>query len=212
MSSNPPHWTEIPIPFSLDLCAGYFSTEKGPYTCGICNEENMSLDALETHVNTQRHKTVYKDEYNRLQKKAQRYTDFFYGPLKREIRRVQNVRDLKQKQAIEAGLFRYLTAPASPNERDDDSAARRVQLEPAQKMLEQYECKERLVILALAVWKAQCLESLSTNGHTGLTSVLEYLKQWTQSGWKVHKAEHRNSSAIDIVVQAVIPFLPEKDS
>jgi hypothetical protein len=201
--------------FSIHLCPAKHSAETGPYTCPICKVESMSLDVFQAHVDTQQHKAAYKDLYNLIEKKVERYKKFFCAPLFSKIARLKKVRDLKQKLEIEAGLFRYLTAPASSDECDDDSEAQRAELEPAMKMLDQYEYNERLVVLALAVWRAQCLESLSAlsaNGQTGWTAVLEYLMQWSQSGWKAHKAEHRNSSAMDIVVRAVLPFLPKEDS
>jgi hypothetical protein len=103
-----------------------------------------------------------------------------------------------------------LIAPASQNnnEREDDSS--QVELEAVLQKLTLYEYKERLVLLALAVWKAQCIASMpAMTGTIAYFVAAERMQHWATVGWKTVKAEHRDANnAMNIIVKAVRPFLP----
>jgi hypothetical protein len=60
---------------------------------------------------------------------------------------------------------------------------------------------ERLTLVGLAVWKAQCLRQIPP--------LTDYycVQQWLSSVWKLCKPEQRTSNAMDIVVSMVRGFL-----
>jgi hypothetical protein len=69
--------------------------------------------------------------------------------------------------------------------------------------------RERLVILSLAVWKAQCQER--EVGEVPVVrsyrDMLPLIEEWLSSGWKEHKSEHRGSNAANIILHRVRPFI-----
>jgi hypothetical protein len=78
-------------------------------------------------------------------------------------------------------------------------------LPEAKDLLTRYEYLEPQALLALAVWKAECIQQMPLDG-------IDFFRaqHWISSGWKALKKEHRNSNAMTIVVSSVRPFLPVK--
>jgi hypothetical protein len=70
--------------------------------------------------------------------------------------------------------------------------------------LEKYECMERVDLLHLAVWKGMCI--LSPPPNIVFRSVVE-CQAWLRTGWKILKAEMRESNAMAIIHAHVMPWL-----
>jgi hypothetical protein len=60
---------------------------------------------------------------------------------------------------------------------------------------------ERLTLLALAVWKAQCLRQMPA------VDDFDAAQDWMRYGWKACKPHQRASNAMDIIILAVRSFL-----
>jgi hypothetical protein len=75
------------------------------------------------------------------------------------------------------------------------------------RQLDQYELMERLSLLELAVWKAECLASAPEEHRKDPASILS----WFRSGWKENKEEARlrSSSSMTVIANGVLPFLVE---
>jgi hypothetical protein len=73
-------------------------------------------------------------------------------------------------------------------------------LEQVHTILDQLEQKERLSLLELAIWKAQCLLDMPFK-----TEYVETL-QWHSDKWKSNKLKHHGSNTGAIIVAAVLPF------
>jgi hypothetical protein len=72
--------------------------------------------------------------------------------------------------------------------------------------LRRHHYSERLALIGLAAWKAQCLCQVPNSGQ-----YLAYA-QWIASGWKTCKASQRDSNAMNVIVQCVTPFLDPPQS
>lgn len=101
-------------------------------------------------------------------------------------------------------MFCYLLAPASNNNDLNDDEAFHTVLQPALRKLKMCESNERLAVLALAVWKAQCVVDMPKDD---VKDAYLAAMEWARKGWKSRKQEQRNANAIDTVVLAVKPFL-----
>jgi hypothetical protein len=70
---------------------------------------------------------------------------------------------------------------------------------------------ERWVVLALAVWKAQCQDAMPSDVTFRTTVELRaWYHDWMTTGWKKHKQEHRGErekSDVNLIVSLVRPFL-----
>jgi hypothetical protein len=95
------------------------------------------------------------------------------------------------KDALRADLFCYLT---SDHQTD--------LLVKAERTLMKYEQLERLVLLQLAIWKAECLMQMPDT-EIGYSKAVD----WMKSGWKALKVEMRGSNAIGTVLSLVHPFM-----
>jgi hypothetical protein len=95
-------------------------------------------------------------------------------------------------------LFRYLVA-SKRNDTEEIEA-----LERPMKKLRMFEHSERLVLLRLAVWRAECQLQLPemTRGNLVLA-----VMDWGKEGWKDAKKERRLSNAMNIVASAVGLYL-----
>jgi hypothetical protein len=63
-------------------------------------------------------------------------------------------------------------------------------------------CKERCVVLELAVWKFLCTMQCPNN----LRGILD-VSEWCQRGWKIPKTQARRSNAFHIFITSVLPFM-----
>jgi hypothetical protein len=75
-------------------------------------------------------------------------------------------------------------------------------------IIEEYEYRERVHILDLAVWKALC--QLRTDaGKVKKDTDFHAWLDWKRRGWKAIKGEMRDSNDLDIIVTSVSPFLDQ---
>jgi hypothetical protein len=100
------------------------------------------------------------------------------------------------KGAVYKELCRFVLETHSFNGHLDG----RVLQNGACKILKTHLHHERLFLVGMAVWKAQCQSDV---GKLGVFECLE----WLASGWKTNKTKQRKSNAMDIIVQCVCPFL-----
>jgi hypothetical protein len=142
------------------------------------------------------HEKEMKRCSDRIQKKLVRFGKLMCVPLSGKIAKFGDIRDSRKRDSIEAALFRYAI--------EQGNEASRTAMETAMKSLERYNYKERLVTLALAVWKTQCILEAPVAGY--LASL-----EWARSGWKTIKSEQRDSNAMEIIVKAVQPYLSRDD-
>jgi hypothetical protein len=97
------------------------------------------------------------------------------------------------KNTVHAEVHRYIFAREDPDH---------LLLDVPLRTLESYNALQCLVMLDLAVWKGQCLQQMPI-----VTDVFT-AHRWFTSGWKIHKAEQRQSnSAMSTIVALVRPFL-----
>jgi hypothetical protein len=142
----------------------------------------------------------------RMEEMFRRAIRLFSKPMSHELRSISQIGDPTRRDAVQAGLFRYLTTRANDFMNQGDIVVDGHgcdMLEQSLVRLKLYECEEGLVLLAMAVWKAQCADEMPEN--------VDYLslREWVRSEWKTRKAQLRDSAsmATGIIVAAVRPFV-----
>jgi hypothetical protein len=161
------------------------------------------------HLCEPRHQALQSDfhrDLKRMEEMFRRAIRLFSKPMSLELRSISQIGNPARRDAVQAGLFRYLTTCANDIMNQGDiivDGDGYDMLDQSLKRLKLYECEEGLILLALAVWKAQCVHHMPENA--------DYLssQQWARSEWKARKAELRDSAsmAISIIVAAVRPFV-----
>jgi hypothetical protein len=169
------------------------------YECKLCDEDGLTgCDALKLHGATVRHKEkeeLLKDDLDCLVAMIERANGVLCSPLSGEIAALGQVSYAPWKDAVHAELYRYITAPWTSDTVEAGLIERPL------KRLRSCLQSERLVLLALAVWKGKCLRQMPP-----VTDYDEAL-EWMRSGWKRCKGLQRDSNAMSIVVSAVRQFL-----
>jgi hypothetical protein len=122
---------------------------------------------------------------------AERVSNFLANPLYDKIQALTG-QIPAAIDAAHAEFYRYLIAPAA-NDGEYDLLDR-----PLKKLKACFQ-NEVLLLLALAVWKAQCLQQMPPDDTAA--------QDWIQSGWKSYKAQESRSNAAEIIVTSVRPFL-----
>jgi hypothetical protein len=121
--------------------------------------------------------------------------------------RADRLPSLNWKLEIQGVLYRYtkldMTCMA------DEGVSLLVQ---AETLLRKYEQVERLSLLELAVWKEACISCAGQEKVDSKTSMetLDHAILFVAKNrhtWKKYRTEMRKASAIDIVIQHVVPFL-----
>lgn len=135
-----------------------------------------------------------------------RYISLASKPWIEELAAVEQLGDRAVVNEIHADLFRAsIQLPNSDGQQHDilsNSYAFAELTAPIRKKIKLAEHFNRLVLLAMAVWKAQCVLCVpTTNSNCYLVA-----QEWSRSGWKQCKNEHRTSNAIGIILAAVRPF------
>jgi hypothetical protein len=170
------------------------SFERTSYKCALCRVD-LPFNAKEFHYYDLEHERRERGLYQDLQHiKAvmQQLIRLFTKPWRDELD-VLDQMHVPWRNAVQAELFRCVFE--SPlNDKDN-------KLETTLIQLRRYECWERLVLVGLAVWKAQCLWQMPDD--------CDYFasEEWIASDWKICKAAQRESSAMDVIVKCVRPFL-----
>jgi hypothetical protein len=204
----------------LDLCVTIWSNNNGraafsemerpfQHKCLLCNSRSFEDSTMMNHLCEPRHQALQSEfhrDLKRIEEMLRRLTRLFSSPTSPEIRRIGQIGDPTRRDAVQAELFRYLTTCANDSMNQGDVVVDGDGcdlLEHSIMRIKLYECEEGLILLALAVWKAQCVRHMPENA--------DYLssRQWVLSEWKTRKAELRDtaSMATGIIVAAVRPFV-----
>jgi hypothetical protein len=173
---------------------GHRATNFGSYMyCILCGDASLwSMDTFKLHTAEPTH--ILKVHQLKL-------------CLRQTVRMLKNLNDCRKEgvldrldslgetiwsDAIHTSLFRHITSKPG----HDHSLTKVTEL------LTRYEYLEPQAMLALAVWKAECLKQMPIHG-------IDFFRaeRWIASGWKALKKEHRDSNAIAIIVLSVRPFL-----
>lgn len=184
--------------------------DAGRYECQVCSVKDMSAAAIGEHTQSKLHHRRVANFSKQTRVELNRFCNLITTPFHTDVVRAGELRDPLQKQAIQAEMLCYLVAPVDTNKDEKDDEANTTILQPALKKLKRCEFVEGVTALALAVWKAQCLNNIPVRALDctgGLVAVQEYLQKWEKSGWKTIKEKHRNTNAMRIIVSAVLPFL-----
>jgi hypothetical protein len=158
---------------------------------------SLSLEDLKQHCHGQAH---YRKQYylekdvERASLVARRASYILANPLYGKIQALPEQIPATAIDAVHAELYRCLIALAASNAWCEFDSLDR----PLKKMKACFQT-ESLVLLALAVWKAQCLKQMPTSDTAA--------QDWIQSGWKSCKAQQPYSNAMEIIVTSVRPFL-----
>jgi hypothetical protein len=108
------------------------------------------------------------------------------------LERLANLGRTIWTDALHASLFHHITLKPGHD----------YSLPVATGLLTRYEYLEPQALLALAVWKAECIKQMPLEGIDCFRA-----QHWISAGWKALKKEHCDSNAMSIVVLSVRPFL-----
>jgi hypothetical protein len=182
------------------------TASRGPYgtsvySCLLCNEEGIAKQRLEyEHLCSNKHRgnlLALKDDIERVKISSERFCRLFAKPVDKTIALLDEIVDPNWKDSIEAELYRYLAANTRPAAQEIEA------LERPLKKLKMFEHCERLVILRLAVWRAECQRQMPETTHGNVVACLD----WIKAGWKDMKKGQQSSNAMNIVATAVRSFL-----
>jgi hypothetical protein len=160
------------------------------FTCILCNENCPSREYLKQHVNAGAHATNL-GQVNRDVVETQALLRNMLK-VKGTTDRIGKLASSAQQDAVRGALFRYMMS--MPNQEQT--------FEVAMKMLSKYENLEPLVLLELAVWRAECLKQMPS-----ISDDFFQAEQWLSGGWKVLKKVQQNSNSMGIILSLVQPFL-----
>jgi hypothetical protein len=163
------------------------------YQCTLCQQSGMNENSANCHLSEKSHVERMtrargeRENYVRLVSRWDR------------LRFEQKLKRLKQEDAaslpdnVLAAAFRCLQAKDYVTASEFKGRA--------EKLLHKYENMERLSILHLAVWKAECLAQMPA------VNTFFAAQEWMTIGWKGRKPKHCQSGAMHTVVSLVLPFL-----
>jgi hypothetical protein len=138
-------------------CFSYCETR-----CQLC--ERLVDGRKEYHVKETCHLERLQgleSDLNRIKKVMWRYVTLLTNPVQHEVTGfLDQVRHTPWREAVQAGLYRYLFDPSHSS--CDDDKERELLEEPLCK-IRRYMYQECLVLLRLAAWKAQCLWQMPGN-------------------------------------------------
>jgi hypothetical protein len=161
--------------------------------CTLCNVSAPALHVLDArHLERELH---LLDDLQQIARVLQRLVSLFTAPFHDELDILEQMTHAPWRNSVQAGLFCYLFAGSGGVGVDQEL------LRQTLSRWRRYEYSERLTLVGLAAWKAQCLWQIPDS-----CPYLEYT-QWIVSGWKTYKRMHRDSNATNIIVSAVRPFL-----
>jgi hypothetical protein len=172
--------------------------------CLLCDCGGCDFESMVRHCDSDLHENKLQDLYDDLHKvmmTSYRACRLFSQPIFGELAMLDQISHAAWKDSVQAELYRYLVVP---NQTDMDMSAPEEfeLLERPTKKLKTCLQNERLTLLGLAVWKAECIRQVPS-------VVMDYytIQQWMSSGWKACKPEQRASNAMPIIVSAVRSFL-----
>jgi hypothetical protein len=176
------------------------------FSCNLCNQVESTREKLEFHLQEKRHHEALerlRHDMDLIRVVMQRYTLLFTSDIRMDLSIASKIGCQKWIDPVQASIYRYLTTSPLSNV-DDNSTA---YLHRLRNRVDTKLMNEGLVILELAVWRAQCILQLPKNADC-LTAM-----QWTNAGWKASKAAQQVSAAMRTIVKNVALFLrPHGDS
>jgi hypothetical protein len=155
--------------------------------CLVCARNFFSKAALDIHCTEPGHASVLEQvqsDFGKVLNLMKRLNRLAEAEIFAELDKLEHSTCPDWKNAIHAELFRHLMNPL-------DSGRTTLHA------LSKFEYCERLALLQLAVWKAECIQQVPTQINNSLSCNL----------WMQHKDEQAESNAMAIVVEAVRPFL-----
>jgi hypothetical protein len=176
------------------------------YTCRLCDRGPLSKDHFQLHCS----ETSHTEKLAEVTKDV-RFIQAFVKRLHQLSQTPLGAIDTTSmcptwRNAIRAEALQFLMSPHEEEASDHSCIYRRYNQPvpvPRHQLREmtRYMFLEQLALLALAVWKAQCLMQMPDGGGFLVS------EQWVKSGWKAQKDQHKDSDAMAIVASAVRPFL-----
>jgi hypothetical protein len=167
--------------------------EYGGGQCALCNVSAPALHVLNAqHVERE---LQLLDDLRQIAKVVQRLISLFTVPFHCELDFLEQITHAPWRNSVQAGLFCYVFAGTDNVNLDKEL------LRQTLSNWRRLEYSERLALVGLAAWKAQCLWQMPDS-----CPYLEYA-QWIDSGWKTCKRMQRHSNAMNIIVSSVRPFL-----
>jgi hypothetical protein len=154
--------------------------------CLVCAKNFFSKAALDIHCSRPGHASkleLVQSDFGKVLTLMKRINRLTEAEIFTELDKLEQSTCPVWKNAIHAELFRHLMNP-------EDSGRTTLHA------LSKFEYCERLALLQLAVWKAECIQ-LVPRTKDSLSCKL----------WMQHKSEQTESNAMAIVVEAVRPFL-----
>jgi hypothetical protein len=164
------------------------------YRCFLCERDNMRLEAAEYHCSEDTHMGNLQ-ELKREQEDAICLVDRWNQiHAKKEFKRLGGADRFCLPDSLLAAVYRY-TAAKSPDEESQHTILK------AYRLMKAFEDAERLTLLWLAVWKAECLLQMPLSADFYAT------QKWFLSEWKNAKNAQRQSNAMSTITALVCPFL-----
>jgi hypothetical protein len=182
--------------------AGYFMPEPNPHgyevsvTCLLCNQPIQTEAQLSNHLKEQGHNASvdrFLKHFSKTKKLLERVKDLHSTRAEGVMARLEKLGCASWRNDVKGSLLSYVLSNANVQQET---------LVTVVTKLHDYEYAERLALIKLAVWKAECLKKMPAVGDDVVMA-----DRWFTVGWKKYKTEQRNASAVVIVVSAVAPFL-----
>jgi hypothetical protein len=173
-----------------------FSIDEHLFQCCLCDVSGITDSALQPHRGSTRHcqnVLLFVDSLEQVNAASMRACHLYAATRRHEIGMLDELCHARWRDAAHAELYRYLAAPYT-------SVDELELLERPVTRLKTCLQNERLVLLALAVWKAQCLRQMPVGD-------FDAAQNWMRCGWKACKPLQRASNAMDIIILAVRSFL-----
>jgi hypothetical protein len=167
------------------------------YRCRLCGVGRLTVEKVRQHCDRSDHAIKaydLREDVRRALLVAERVSNFLANPLHDRIQALTGQIPATAIDAAHAEFYRYLIAPAANGRWGEDDLRDR----PLKKLKACFQ-NEVLLLLALAVWKAQCLQQMPPDDTAA--------QDWIQSRWKSYKAQESRSNAAEIIVTSVRPFL-----
>jgi hypothetical protein len=172
------------------------------YRCELCETGGFTDVALKHHFEDEHHQTQVRAltwDVNYAMDIAGRVCRLLSAPVFADLDTLQRqIRHADSLNAVNTEFFHYLmNSPAATAQEEEERFERPI------KKMRLCLATERLILVGLAVWKAQCV------WHMPPVTDYAAAQEWMRHGWKNVKVAQRDSNAMSIVLSAVRPFLYE---
>jgi hypothetical protein len=173
------------------------STRKAvSYQCLLCGHRAGSdYDSLEQHKAQPYHRQQVEQFKSTLCGAVSILRNFDQSQGQGALDRMEKLGLSAWRNSVGAAFLSHMTSNLDSTNRQQPLFTRAMQT------LVKYERLERLALLELAIWKAECL-----NRMPDIKDDYSKAVSWMKSGWKTLKEELRGSSAIAIIISLVLPY------